>query len=471
MKRSQKKTIDQFVERHLGLFNAPPAQESIDAKQRAQDRLGLEPDDRSAYGTPQPSQARRWRWPAVAAIAAAVTLAVFLPTRLAQSAPAMLEDANGSRKIHYGEIVRPIGDKSSTLSMADGSRVELQSQSEFSLERAEDGGTRIKLNRGAVAVVAAVTGEVRVQQGTTEMRLRAGEQAKERLAFEPISIRPSGPAASPGGAVRGGGGGANSRPTKEGCSFGSLGWSVRLDPGRVAVSRTTVFHLIAWAYPVQAVPAQNEFLACLLAGDMGLVSGGPDWIKTDMWDIQAGIPAGLFSSSPMALDPKIQQMVQTMLAERFKLSIHRETREMPVDLLVQAPGGTKFNGRRPPIPGRRMMVQDDAGNVVPATPEQIAAMQGIRMVGGNVDAMKITMSDLAHEISVFHGRPVFDRTGLAGAFDFYLSAPPAAAGAPRATRQNLDLGTAIRDVGLRLEESKAPIDVWVIDRVEKPSEN
>jgi uncharacterized protein (TIGR03435 family) len=67
---------------------------------------------------------------------------------------------------------------------------------------------------------------------------------------------------------------------------------------------------------------------------------------------------------------------------------------------------------------------------------------------------------------------VFDRTGLTGAFDFHLDLQaPAAEGTPPANRVQIDLPTALRTIGLQLEESMAPVDVWVIDHVEKPSEN
>jgi uncharacterized protein (TIGR03435 family) len=398
----------------------------------------------------------------------------------------MLEDANGTRKIQYGEIVRPSGDKAAMLSIADGSRVEASPKSEFSLERAEGGGTKIRLNRGGVTVVAAVT-EVRVQQGAIEMRLRPGEQVtstpaptlappKQKLAFEPVSIRPSGTVvAAPAPGARGGGD-ANSRPNKEGCSFGSMGWTVQLDPGRLAITRSTLFHLIAWAYPVGGVPAKNAISACSQAGGMGLISGGPEWIKTDLWDIQAGIPEGVLSGKPSPVDPKIQEMLQTLLVERTKLTLHRETREMSVYVLTQAQGGAKFNGMRPRPPGRRLMIQDADGNVVEATPEQetawFAGLRGFTIVRGRFDAAKTTMSDLAEEIASSRNRPVFDRTGLTGAFDFHLDLQaPAAEGTPPANRVQIDLPTALRTIGLQLEESMAPVDVWVIDHVEKPSEN
>src|SRR6185295_10796170 len=73
---------------------------------------------------------------------------------------------------------------------------------------------------------------------------------------------------------------------------------------------------------------------CGMLGEMGLLSGGPDWVRTAMWDVEAGIPEGMFTTKPNLLtDPKIQQMIQALLAERFKLVFRRETREVSVYLL------------------------------------------------------------------------------------------------------------------------------------------
>jgi uncharacterized protein (TIGR03435 family) len=366
--------------------------------------------------------------------------------------------------------------------------------------------------------VAVIEGEVRVQQGATETKLRPGERVasnaktftvaselawsrraaelaallkrqsaaeqrpsdvappgEPRVAFEVISIRAGSPAGAPAPGARGGGG-ANSRPNDKGCSFTTMGFAVQIDPRRFAVTRATLFHLIAWAYPVEDVPARSVFVACDNAADLGLITGGPEWIKTDVWDIQASIPEGIFGGRPAEFDPKIQQMLQALLAERAKLTLRRETKQQAVYLLTQADGGAKFNGRRPLAPGQSLMVNDASGSVVQATPEQeaayVAGLKGLIRIRGQFDGFKVTMSDLAQEISRTRNRPVFDRTGLTGAFDFHLDMrAPALGGTPRANRPGVELETALRTIGLQLEESTSPLEVWVVDRVEKPSEN
>jgi uncharacterized protein (TIGR03435 family) len=345
----------------LGEFKTIPPEEMESAGAQALKYLESHAGDYSAEKADavidQPSRVSwRFRWPAVAAIAAAITLAVFLPTRIAQSAPATLEDANGTRKIQYGEIVRPIGDKSATLSMSDGSRVEMQSQSEFSLERVEDGGTRIRLNRGAVTVVAAVTGEIRVQQGTTELKLRAGEQAasvpattpKERIAFEEVSVRPAAPSAPPGPNARGGGGGGGGGAP---CSASPPEGRIQLDPRRLYIRRATLWELVAFAIG----PCGG------MGGDVvtdrdARLTGGPAWVNSERWDVEALIPEssdplpadplkGYFGELAAGRSPKLQKMILTLVEERFKVVVRREMKELPAYAVTVGPNGTKFQSK------------------------------------------------------------------------------------------------------------------------------
>jgi uncharacterized protein (TIGR03435 family) len=539
----------------------------------------------------QGSRRRLWkRLPAIAALAAAVAVAVLLPTGILHSAPAVLEDSTGSRKIQYGELVRPSGDMSAMLSMADGPRVEMRSESEFSLERADDGGTKIRLNKGGVIVdaagpqsgnlyvqtkdmlasvsgavslvraeeqgsrVAAIGGEVRVQQGTAEQKLRSGEQVttnakmesisveaqlvwsravaahvamlqqagvstlKERVAFEVVSIRPSGPAAPAAAGARGAGGG-NSGSIK-GCVPASSGYSQQLDPRRLAITKATLFQLIGYAYPVSGVPDTiwKQYPgpdSCLLLGRLGLLPGGPDWIRTDMWDIEASIPGGSFGTRLSLTDPKLQQMLQTLLEERFKVVLRRETREVPVYLLKVGRNGAKFNGPReipsptPLQPGQKpravisrgpdgtttRTVQSPDGTFAGGPPASV--LTGMQVASAprpqegtiasgppsrdgisKLDAAKISMTNwVNHLYANLDGRPVLDRTGLTGKYDFHFDFQgPGGADVAANPSQFDGLGEsvnreAVKAMGFELEESRAPIEVWVIERAEKPSEN
>jgi uncharacterized protein (TIGR03435 family) len=471
---------------------------------------------------------------------------------------------NVNDRIGFGDTVRSNGGLGGILALADGSRVEMRSQSELSLERADD-GVRIRLARGGIIVnaatqrsghlyvqtrdvtvsvvgtvflvnadeegsrVAVIEGEVRVQQGDIERNLRPGEQVitnpgmerlpvaeglawsrqaearvallqqamssaasqtsavqvptADRVAFEEISIRPSGPAAPPAPGARGGGGGRNSRPAESGCVFDSMGYSYQLDPRRFAVTRVTLLHLAAYTIPnPKFLPGQEQRRSdvnCGVLTNTGLLSGGPDWIRTDMWDVVASIPEGVLTGSPRLTDPVVQQMLRTMLAERFNVVIRRETREVPVYLLKVGKDGPKFNGQSPmaanrdPDRGPVMMLLGPDGKPTPAAdlpppPEGAINIIGFYLFG----ARNISMTQWADHLFGLDGRPVLDRTGLTGRHDFHYEDP---AGRPRSldvlpAAGSLDRAV-VKAMGFELEESRAPYDVWAIERAERPTEN
>src|SRR6185436_19871685 len=110
--------------------------------------------------------------------------------------------------------------------------------------------------------------------------------------------------------------------------------------------------LITFAYPEWA----QRFGGCTGVSSTKLLSGGPDWVQTDQWDIQALIPEGATSAT--------HEMLQTLLADRFKLVLRRETKEIPVHFLTVARGGPKLNGLRPDNGRGRSFSQDENGNVI-----------------------------------------------------------------------------------------------------------
>jgi hypothetical protein len=216
--------------KHL-LRNALPSasrQQVESAGDRAFERLQADPDrmptQPETFFEPSLPQRVRWQWAHVA-IAAAIVAAVLLPTKIVQSAPAVFDDGSGKRSIRYGEVVRAGGDMSALLSMTAGPRVEMRAESELTLERAEDGSTRILLTKGDVIVdapaqpsrdlyvqtkdmgafvsgavslinaeeegsrITTIGGEVLVQQGTTEQKLRSGEQVRSNPEMQSLSVR------------------------------------------------------------------------------------------------------------------------------------------------------------------------------------------------------------------------------------------------------------------------------------------
>ena len=317
-----------------------------------------------------------------------------------------------------------------------------------------------------------------------------------RVAFDVVSIRPSGPAVRVAGARGGGdGGGLNSRPAPSGCVFDSFGYSHQLDPGRMAVFRTTLLHLAAYTlpHPMPGVPERRPELRCGMLTGMGLLTGGPDWIRTDAWDVVAGIPDGTFASKPALTDPVLQLMIRTMLAERFGWVVRREKREVPVYLLKVGKDGPRFNGSIPLTPDRwggekvTIVRLGPDGKATPVADLPPPADGGITGLAGQLSARNVSMTNLANHLFGYEGRPVLDRTGLTGRYDFHYTGPGFEESLARIIKMTtlegygccgsgLGQGSPIlrewlKEVGLELEEATAPFDAWVIERAERPTEN
>ncbi len=163
------------------------------------------------------------------------------------------------------------------------------------------------------------------------------------------------------------------------------------------------------------------------------ITGGPPWIDRDIYEINA-------KSSTTAAPAQLKQMLQSLLAERFQLAIHRETRQLTIYSLVVAKGGSKLH---PPDDG------------------VTSASWGATSLRGAMDMTSFA----AHLTSSLH-RTVVDHTGLAGNWklDMHWAAEDSTTEA--------SLFTAIQEqLGLKLESTKGPVPVLVIDRAEKPSEN
>jgi uncharacterized protein (TIGR03435 family) len=185
------------------------------------------------------------------------------------------------------------------------------------------------------------------------------------------------------------------------------------------------------------------------------IVGGPDWTNTDRWDIEAkpkeedaqALPAG----PPDPTRPsRGNLMVQSLLEDRFQLKTHRETRELPVYELTVAKGGPK--------------IKASAG-----VPEGRPRMRAGR---GNLEAYQMPLSTFAFVISPDVDRLVLDKTGMPGLFDFKLTYSPTtpAEGAPPSDVPSIF--TAIQEqLGLKLESAKGPVEVLVIDSMQKPTSN
>ncbi len=187
------------------------------------------------------------------------------------------------------------------------------------------------------------------------------------------------------------------------------------------------------------------------------VSGGPGWMSTDCWDIRAkaGSIKGKLQSE------QFLSMLRALLADRFQLKVHSETKEVSVYALVVGKSGSKL------IPNN-------------------GTGKDTRSAWGSFSVQKGSAAALAHQLSLQLGRTVIDKTELKGEYDFKLEWQPEPGQgvletlglpadprpSPPADTNRSSIFTAVQDqLGLRLEARKGPVEIIVIDHAEKPSEN
>jgi uncharacterized protein (TIGR03435 family) len=165
------------------------------------------------------------------------------------------------------------------------------------------------------------------------------------------------------------------------------------------------------------------------------IFGGPNWIDSQSFDINAKTDVG-------AEEAQVKLMLQTLLADRFRLKMHRETKNLPVSSLTL--------GRASP----KLTAATDGG--VPS----------IRIGPRAIVGHKVSMAYLAGYLSRQMGQFVLNNTGLEGEFDFSVDVAQGA----RGMMQNDPLALPWK-LGLNVETQKSPVEVLVIDHAEKPSEN
>jgi bla regulator protein blaR1 len=204
------------------------------------------------------------------------------------------------------------------------------------------------------------------------------------------------------------------------------------------------------------------------------ISGGPDWLNSEMYDIEAKVDKSVadevrkLSEDQGGLEN--QRKLQALLADRFKLSLHHETKELPVYELVIAKSGPKLQEARPGDTYPNGFKSPDGRGG--------AGMLQIGLRGGPLTGQGAPIESLAHFLSKELGRIVVDKTGLTGKYDFTLHWPTTV-GAQQATASTSSprssgpsIFAAIQEqLGLKLEQQTVPMEVLVIDRVEKPSES
>jgi uncharacterized protein (TIGR03435 family) len=238
---------------------------------------------------------------------------------------------------------------------------------------------------------------------------------------------------------------------------------IQMSPGgRMNANNVSVQMLITMAYGIK----NNQ------------ISGAPGWVDSERYDISA-------KAEGTADQEQVKLMIQALLAERFKMKFHRETKEQPIYALVLDKGGPKFKeskgddddflGERPAGP------KPEGGR----GPGMGGMRQGVRLGRGNLAAQGVTLSAFAGQLANVVGRQVIDKTGLTATYDLKLTwtpdegqgmmripgdtrdAPP-----PAPADSGPSIFTALQEqLGLKLEAQKGPVEMYMIDHVEKVTEN
>jgi uncharacterized protein (TIGR03435 family) len=221
---------------------------------------------------------------------------------------------------------------------------------------------------------------------------------------------------------------------------------VRIPPGgRVTATNATLRALITTAYQIQ---------------DFDL-EGGPGWVSTDRYDVEA-------KASGSAEPPEILRMLQTLLADRFKLVLHQEQREKAMYMLTVSPGGARLEAPHAECNAR----------FVPTQPDEPICNGFTVRTAGLARGFGVTMARLSFFLSRELGRPVADKTGLDGTYDLTLKWTPSNSGdggpdvSDAGDQGSASIFTAIREqLGLRLNAERGPVSTTIIDSVQRPTEN
>jgi uncharacterized protein (TIGR03435 family) len=581
---------EKALRRHLGLFGSPSTSQIEASRARIRERLRA---SGAATVTAAPAEVRTagihraWRAGLLLATAAAAIVVVVMAPWQQTDWLATVEAADGSRyPLAPNAILRSTDVPGTMLTLKDGSRVEMRSKSELSLERAED-GIGIRLRAGDLVVNAArqqarrlyvhtkdmtidgmtiaamtfvvnteqsgsrvtvVEGELRVREGTVEKRLWPGQQASTSPAlallpvkdvvgwsrhadmilaafakgmgdtagplqlanhpspeipaavgqpaspeFEEASIKQCDPDNLPVTPDGGRGGGAN---------------SFQLTPGRLRALCMTTATLIRTAY--RYGPIALDFLEAgrgrgfdfgnvygLGVEDGRRVKGGPDWVRSERYTVEAVAGFGVKADAETLRGP----MLQRLLSRRFQLKAHLDAEQVPAFALKVARGGLKIKPvetgaceRLPARAGAPLLFGYPGSVLTP--PRGFADVQrgekpscgqwsqrngpNTVIVGGAVplDALLTTLA------ARLGGVRVIDRTGVTGRFNFILEFAvdentPGLPGRPVPEREAdadvppaATIYTALEEqLGLKLEPTQAAREFIVIDHVERPEPN
>jgi uncharacterized protein (TIGR03435 family) len=235
---------------------------------------------------------------------------------------------------------------------------------------------------------------------------------------------------------------ASIKPSAEGgCADGS---GLRTMPGGgFRADCASVKVILTWAYQLQNYQ----------------ISGGPSWMTGTQWTIVAKSAAAdgagvaalpyeqMTDQQRRQTSELVRRRVQTLLADRFQLVLRRETRDEPIYALTVGKNGPKL---------KESEDQSSAGF--------------LKRGRGQLTSRGSLLATVAQFLAIDLGRPVVDRTGLTGHYDFDIKWTPDRGGSADA-EQGPTLFTAIQELGLKLEPAKGPVEMLIIERAEKPTDN
>lgn len=228
-------------------------------------------------------------------------------------------------------------------------------------------------------------------------------------------------------------------------------------PGRFVASNTPLRFLVLYAY---------ELL------DHQLI-GAPDWMWSTSIDVAATYPSG---TTPT--EQEVRAMVRSLLKERFALTTHKEQREMPTYALVLARKDGRLGAqlRRSEVDCEKWMADKrptfNAGGPSAVSPSGKRPACGMLAARRFLTGGTRTMQQLAVALQSMVGRPVFDRTGLTGAYDIDLQWTPQTSAGETPASDTLSIFTALQEqLGLKLTPQKDQVEVLVIDKVERSTAN
>jgi uncharacterized protein (TIGR03435 family) len=232
-----------------------------------------------------------------------------------------------------------------------------------------------------------------------------------------------------------------------------------LPGGRLRIQNLQLYMIIAGAYNI---PFQSSRL-----------SGGPDWARGDRFDIDATAEPGAIhaGATPEQRDQTMRTMLQALLAERFHLKIRREMKDQPVYAIVVSKGGPKLKLAE--------IEEKDCGG---DAEKDIDCHNFHGGRGRGLHANAANIGDLARFVSNWTDRPVVDKAGLTGLYQFetrgWANITPGPAPAPGALAEDGQdaaslptIFTIFTSLGLKLEAQHAAVEMFVIESVERPTEN